>query len=256
MNAPLRLSVQLYTLRQQTEIDFARTLRDVAKIGFAGVELAGFGNLRTACDVRKALDDAGLVASGAHVPIETMESNLSRVMDDFDEIGTKLLIVPWLDVARRGSADAWKKLANTLTSFAMMARQRGFTIAYHNHDFEFERVNGQHALDLLWQHTDPSLVKCELDLHWVARAGLDPIRYLRQIGPTRLAAVHLKDQDKTDPTRFAPVGSGTIDFPNVLAALHEFGTPWGVVEQDDCYGEPPLECIRRSYAYLASQLQR
>ncbi|MFT3786310.1 MAG: sugar phosphate isomerase/epimerase [Tepidisphaeraceae bacterium] len=247
----LRLSVQLYTLRDLTAKDFAGTVRQVKSIGYEGVELAGFGDLKSAKDVRKVLDDAGLVASGAHVPIEQFESNIKQVMDDYDTIGTKLLIVPWLEPKARGTdAVAWRALASTVTGFAQATRARGFTVAYHNHDFEFARFDGETALDIVWQHTDPSLVKCELDLYWVKRAGADPVSYLRRIGPMRLVSVHLKDMDKSDPAKFTQVGRGVLDWPTILRTLNDFRTPWGVVEQDDCYDVPPLESIRVSFENL------
>src|SRR5258708_37818740 len=89
------ISVQLYTLRSLLDVDFPGTLKQIAKIGYRNVELAGFGNLKTAVEARQAIDDAGLSVSGAHLPLEQW-GNLNQLLDDADKLGNKNLIVPWL----------------------------------------------------------------------------------------------------------------------------------------------------------------
>src|SRR4051794_4023418 len=103
MNA-IPLSVQLYTLRELTQNDFAGTLQQVAKIGLSAVELAGYGNLKSASEAKRALDDAGLKVSGAHVGLDVLERELDRVLDEAELLGNRYIICPWMPEERRKDA--------------------------------------------------------------------------------------------------------------------------------------------------------
>jgi sugar phosphate isomerase/epimerase len=246
--AKLPLSVQLYTVRDLTAVDFAGTLKKVADIGYRNVEPAGWGNLKTAADVRKALDDAGLKAPSAHVGIHEFNAGVQKVIDDAKTIGYDNIVVPYIDESYR-SAAGYKKLASELNTFGKQVKAAGLQLYYHNHAFEFDKFNGQMGFDILWENTDADLVKCELDVYWIQRGGVDPVSYIKKLGQ-RVQLVHLKDMDKTDPGKFAPVGRGTLNFPAIVAAAAEAGVKYGAVEQDNCYGMDPLESITVSYNNL------
>src|SRR5215211_5717985 len=98
------ISLQLYTVRDLAAKDFAGTLREVARIGYKAVELAGYGNLKTAKEAKKALDDAGLTVSGAHARLEMLEKELNQVLDDAETLGNGIVICPWLPEDRRKDA--------------------------------------------------------------------------------------------------------------------------------------------------------
>lgn len=249
MMSRLSIGVQLYTLRDLTPTDLPGVLRKMKQIGYAGVELAGYGNLKDAAEVRKAVDDAGLVVCGMHVGIEAMEADMAQVLDDAETLGCRLLVVPWMVPERRGSAMHWKQTAGELNLAGLLAHQRGIELAYHNHDFEFDRFDGQSAFDLIWSSTRPELVKSELDLFWVKAAGHDPIECMNRLG-RRVVAVHLKDMAPGNEKKFASVGSGTLDFKAITTAASQLGVQWGIVEQDDCYGQDPVEAVTNSFNHL------
>jgi sugar phosphate isomerase/epimerase len=246
----LKIAVQLYTIRDHTEADFAKALQEVAKIGYKYVELAGFGNLKSAADVKKALDDAGLVAIGSHAGTpETYDSSLSQIIDDAKTIGYSNVLIPWVSESWRG-ADGYRKLAANMTKHGTELAKHGLKLAYHNHSFEFEKYEGVYGLDILWQHSDAKIVRAELDLFWVNHGGLDVLSYVNQVG-SRTISLHLKDASKIDKNKFANVGTGTIDFASIIPAAEKLGVEYGAVEQDDCYGQPTLESIKISYENLA-----
>ncbi len=247
--AKLPISVQLYTLRDLVSQDLAGTLKSLNKIGFGAAELAGFGNLKSAADVKKAFDDAGMKVSGAHVGIEQLESDIAGVIRDHHALGNKNVIIPWLDESRRKDAAAWRTLAESCNRFGAALAAEGLTLAYHNHDFEFKQYDGKYALDIVWEHADPKLLKSELDVYWVKRGGVDPAAYIRQLG-SRVKLIHLKDLAAGPEQKFAPVGEGTLDFKSIADAAAAAGVEWGAVEQDDCYGQDPLENVAISYRNL------
>lgn len=247
MNA-LPISLQLYTIRNQTSADFAGTMKQVAKIGFKNVELAGFGNLKTAAEVKKALDDAGLKASGIHASLDVL-ANFNKVVEDCQTIGIKNVICPWLPEDRRKSAADWKKNASEMNQIGKQCQAKGLEFSYHNHSFEFEKFDGKTGMDILWENTEPTLVKSELDVYWVKHGGIDPITYMKQLG-NRVVLVHLKDMANGPDRRFAPIGTGILDFKAICAECSRLGVKYGIVEQDDCYETPPMEAIKTSFENL------
>jgi sugar phosphate isomerase/epimerase len=267
--AAMPIAVQLYTLRELTRTDFAGVAEQVARIGYAGVELAGFGNLQSAEEVRRVLDGLGLVVCGSHAPIDALESDLNRVLDANAALGNRNIVCPYLPEERRRDANGWRGVARSLNRIGGQCRARGFEFAYHNHSFEFQRFTlcdptetaaearpptnsaelEQTGLDLLFSNTDPALVKAELDVYWVQHGGADPVVYLKKLGP-RCLLVHLKDMAPGGERKFAPVGSGMLDFGEILKAAREAGVKWGIVEQDTTYDVPPLEAVRQSFENL------
>jgi sugar phosphate isomerase/epimerase len=248
MTTKLNLAVQLYTLREGCERNFAAAVKDVARIGYRAVETAGYGNLKTAAQARKALDDAGLSVAGMHVPIEACEASIGRVLDDADAMGTNVVIVPWLDESKRQSAADWRRVGERLSRFADAANPRGIELAYHNHSFEFKKFEGRTAMEILFDSASPK-VKAELDVYWLAHGGEDPVAFIERFGK-RTIALHLKDMARGAERRFAPVGSGILDFAAITEAGQRVGVKYAAVEQDDCYGQSPLEAIRVSFENL------
>ena len=254
----LRPSVQLYTLRDDVAADLPGTLKKVADIGYAGVELAGYGSAGSAQAAKRAADDAGLVISGMHVGLEAMEKDLDAALADAEVCDTKLLICPYLADTRRVGGSDYVQLAEYFDRLGAACADVGLTFCYHNHDFEFQTFTAkpgdpfegeQTGMDLLFRFTDPKLVKSELDVYWVKRGGHDPAYYLKKLAD-RVAVVHLKDMADGPEHPFAPVGEGLLDFSSIIAAAAESGVEWGVVEQDNCYGTPPIEAVRTSFENL------
>src|SRR5688572_10059385 len=132
------ISVQLYTLRDLVATDFAGTVQRVAAMGYACVELAGYGNLKSPQDVKRVLDDLGLIVSGSHASIESLEDDLEAVLDAQAVLGNRHLICPWMPEARRTDADGWKQVAESLNRIGQACAARGVDFAYHNHSFEFQ----------------------------------------------------------------------------------------------------------------------
>ena len=128
-------ALQLYTVRELTAKNFGTAIEEVARIGFKAVELAGFGSLRSAREVRKVLDANGVRAIASHTALDLLEKDPNRVMDDNDALGNKNLVVPYLAEDRREDAAGWRNVAEILTRIARTVQARGFQLAYHNHAF-------------------------------------------------------------------------------------------------------------------------
>ena len=245
-NDRIPLAVQLYTLRDQIAQDFAGTVRQVAQIGYAGVEMAGYGNLKTAAEAKRALDDVGLKVVAAHVGIEALEKEPSRVFDEQHALNSPTVIIPWMPEERRADAAAWKRAAQSLSPIGAKCRERGLELCYHHHSFEFQAFNGKTGMDILLENSEPGVVKIELDVYWLKHGGEDPVKFIYRVGG-RAPLVHLKDMAAGPERRFAPVGAGTLDFKSILTAMRASGARWGIVEQDQCYETPPMDAVRISF---------
>jgi sugar phosphate isomerase/epimerase len=245
----LPISLQLYTVRDLTAKDFAATVREVSKIGYRAVELAGYGNLKSAAEAKKALNNAGLVVSGAHAPLEMLETNLGQVLDDAQALANQTIICPWIPEARRKDAAGWVAVAKSLNQIGRACHERGFDLAYHNHSFEFQQFDGKKGLDILLENCDPHLVKAEIDVYWVKHGGEDPVERINKLG-NRVVLLHLKDMASGSEKKFAEVGTGILDFKAILLAAEKVGVKFGAVEQDNTYGKPPLESVRTSFENL------
>jgi sugar phosphate isomerase/epimerase len=247
--AKLRIACQLYSVRALTHADFPGTIKAVAAIGYRAVELAGFAGLRSAAEVRKVLDDHGMEVVAHHASLESLEQTLPRVLEQAETLGTKSIVLSFLPEPRRKNADGWRSVARALEQIGRDCHACGMQLAYHHHHFEFQRFNGKYGLDILWESSDPRFVKAELDTFWIKYGGEDPVGYINRLG-ARTPLLHLKDMQPGPERRFGEVGTGTLDFPSILAAAEKAGVQWGIVEQDSTYDRPPLESIRISFENL------
>lgn len=243
------ISVQMYTLRAAVEADYLGTLRAVAELGYQAVELVTLGGM-TAPALRSELDAFGLQVSGMHVALDRLEQQTAQALDEVATLGATFVVAPYLPAERRTSANDYRRVGQALTKIGAAAQHHGLQLCYHNHDFEFQRFDDVTGLAIMLEEADAVLVKSELDVYWAAKAGVDPVQLIRGLTGS-VPLIHLKDMADTPDREFAEVGSGTLDFPAILAAGDTAGTEWYVVEQDVCK-RPPLESVGMSLAYLRS----
>ncbi len=239
--------IQLYTLRTLLARDFDGTLARVRGIGYREVELAGYHG-RTPAQVRDALVRHRLKAPAAHAPLPASDDAWSRTLEEARLIGNQWLVIPWLDAALRRTPDDWSRFAARLNTLGAQTKRAGLRLAYHNHDFEFERIGNSFLFDVLLRETDPALVHFEMDVYWVTKANADPLAYLRD-HPGRFPLLHLKDMTAAPQRRMVDVGGGSIDFRQILKRASDGGLRHAFVEHDE--PADPLASARASYAYLA-----
>ena len=264
------IAVQVYSVRNEAAADMYGTLKSIKEMGYDGVEFAGLcGN--APADVKKWCDELGLVPISAHVPFVDMLKDPMGVLSAYAEVGCKYVVVPYLMPEHRPDHPNFPYVVEFIGCLCKAAKGLGMQMLYHNHDFEFITVNGEYALDILYNTIPEDLLKTELDTCWVNVGGENPANYIRKY-TGRAPVVHLKDfyGEKSDdmyeligiekkaPTRpsgfeFRPVGSGLQDFPAILDAAKDAGAEWVVVEQDNpSMGLTPMESIKKSIDYLKS----
>jgi len=241
-----QISLQLYTVRDETARDLPGTLRKISEIGYPAVEFAGYGGLALH-DLKTILDDLGLRTSGVHVPLDSWETNPETVLADMHALGCTHAVLPSAPPDRRGEEASVAKLAEDLNCWGELCRQEGGTFSYHNHDFEFAPLGGTTMWDVLIRETDPGFVGLELDLYWIKYAGTDPETVLRAVGDL-VSLVHLKDMAPDDTLSDLPVGEGTLPWTALVEAADAAGMEWFIVEQDN--PRDALEVVKTSLQYL------
>jgi sugar phosphate isomerase/epimerase len=240
-----RIGLQLYTVRDKMKEDFEGTLAQVAQIGYKEVEFAGYFGHAPA-DVKALLDKHGLSAPSTHIG-DISPDGWKAALDTCKVIGHEYIVVPWIPAELRANLAAWKKVAADFNRLAAQAHDAGVQFAYHNHNFEFPKVDGQVPYDVLLENTDPKLVQLEIDLYWITKAGADPLTYFAR-WPGRIPLVHVKDATAAPERNFADVGQGTIDWKRIFAKEDQAGIKHFFVEHDQ--PPQPFQDIAASYNYL------
>ena len=259
MQSPSKIGLQLYTLRKELSTDLEGTLKKVAEIGYKEVETFGYSDGKffgkTPKEFKALLKSLGLSAVSGHygAGVEkadakgTLSNDWERAVADAAEIGQKYVVCAYLTPNERKSIEDYKKYVDLFNKSGEIAKKAGLQFAYHNHDFEFEKLDGEIGYDYIAGKTDPKLVKLELDLYWIAKAGSDPVDLFKKY-PGRFPLWHVKDMDKGDKS-FAAVGTGSVDFTKIFAARKLAGMTHFFVEQD-MTKEPVFEAITTSYKNL------
>jgi sugar phosphate isomerase/epimerase len=242
-----QLGLQLYTVRSLTASDMLGTLRQVAELGFKAVEFAGLGDTPVRV-LRQTLDDLGLRALGAHVQYSAFATGLQGVCEDLRALGCEYAIVPAIPQEMRADVRTAAELPAQLEAWGKACRQSGLRFAYHNHAFEFAALDSSGGtLFAALLSTDPSLVELELDVFWAEYAGKDALTLIRE-HRDRISLLHLKDIAADQDPQDVPVGRGTLDWGEILAAGKAADVRWFVVEQDN--PRDPLDDITQSLRYL------
>ena len=246
----LPIALQMYTLRNETAKDFTGTIREVAKIGYAGVELAGTGGL-SANALRGVLDENNLRVCGSHIGMDVIEATMGKVVEENLALGNSRIVIPYLGEDRRQGAAGYTATAKKMNNLGESLRSLGMTLCYHNHDFEFKKQDdGRTGMEILLAETDPMLVKAEVDTYWVLVAGYDPVEFI-QSHKGRIPLMHIKDRNPADGS-FAEVGTGDLPLDALIEAAPGVGVEWLIVEQDDCKGAP-LDSVKLSYNNLKAK---
>ena len=240
------VGVQLYSVRSEMQKDVPATIEAMAKIGYQGVEFAGFFDY-AATDLKKILDDNGLVCCGSHTPINTLTDELFEATIEYNKIlGNKYIIVPWLPEEDRKTIDGWKKLAEKFNAWSEKLKGEGMFVGYHNHTFEFVAIENQLPWDVFAQNTNADVV-LQLDTANCGHADADPLATLQRY-PGRAKTVHLKEYSTSNEN--AILGEGDVPWKEVLAFCEsKGGTDWYIIEEEkDTY--PPIEAVTKCFQNL------
>lgn len=241
------VGIQLYSVRKEMLADAVGTLKALARIGYKELESARsekgqFYGLQPK-EIKKIVSDLGMTVASGHVHID---ENWQRSVDAAAEAGQKYLVCSSLP-SNGQTVDNYKKVAETFMKAAEACKKANLVFGYHNHEYEFEKENGQVLYDILLDNTDPKLVTMELDLGWAVASGNDPLGYFNKY-PGRFALWHLKDMDK-DGKHSTEFGKGQVNILELLKNAKKSGVKHIFIEQEEYAGEA-LDSMKHDFDYL------
>jgi sugar phosphate isomerase/epimerase len=249
----------LYTVRNNMKSNADSTLQAIADIGYKNIEAASgytdgkyFG--MAPADFKAKLTGLGFNPLSAHQNEITFD-NVDQIIADVKAAGFQYLVIPVppmghfrfnAETRSMYMSDSVEFVTEVLNMVGKKCTEAGIKMLYHNHDFEFKpNANGITPMDYFLEHTDPAHVNIQLDLYWITKAGADPIAYFQKY-PGRFKIWHIKDMDSQG--RFAPVGTGTIDFKKILAQKELAGMEYFIAEQDMTFdGITPMQSVTISF---------
>lgn len=253
----MKPAVQMYTLRDHTgtpqELD--ASLAKVAEMGYPAVQLSAIGawdkGLIDAAGIRAMLDRHGLVCCATHRPLSRLKRDVEEEIEIHKTLGCDYVAVGSIAGDYGLETAGYRRFLVNIEPSIQRLKEEGIRFGFHNHALEF-RQRGRDHYDLLLDEPDLML---EIDVYWVAVAGLDPAALLRRAAG-RIPAVHLKDLEVTgwEPPTFAPIGEGNLDWDAILDACRTGGTEWLIVEQDVCRRDP-FDCLASSLAFISAKVR-
>jgi sugar phosphate isomerase/epimerase len=239
------VALQMYTVRNEVAADYPGTLKAVAQIGYQAVQ-AGPSKDHNAGQVRRMMDDLGLVSAGVHTNIDMLEKQFDEAVGVVKTLGSDLVIVPWMPEERRKTADDWRRTAARMNEFGAKLKPLGMRLSYHNHSFEFHTFDGRYGYDIFYEAAESDLVLHEIDTYWVKHGNEDPVAYLKRYAG-HMPTVHFKDMGRGPDRPMVPVGEGILDWPRIIAASKKGKAEFLCVEQDHCAPLAPLDACRVSF---------
>ena len=255
--------LQLYSLRDIIKKDVQGTMKQVADIGYKKIEAYDYKDQKIFDipygDFIKMCNDLDIKITSGHYSTgfnATTSGNLrngwEQAVSDAKEAGQEYMVVPYMDKDERQTIDDYKKICELLNKGGEVCKQNGIRLAYHNHEFEFQKIDDQIPFDVMMAELDPKLVAIELDIYWIVYAGYNPVDYFSKY-PSRFELWHVKDMEKDNRELNANVGTGSIDFVQLFGHAEHAGLKHAFIEQED-YPVSPMESIKVSHDNLKKML--
>ncbi len=236
----MKINLQLYSIKDDTAKDFFGSLEKVAKMGYSGVEFAGFGGI-SATDMKAKLDELGLEAVSAHFGLPDLTGDkLIENINYLKTVGASFIVCPW---AQMKTVEEAKALVSQFNEIGKICKENGLLFGYHNHDFELIPDNGEYPLEVLFDNIDPEYVMQQPDLFWVEYAGLNAQEYIEK-NKERCPIIHIKQIKGKDNVN---AGDGTIDIKKLYETCPNAVF---VYEQEEYPIGTPLECVEASAKFM------
>ena len=246
-----RIGAQLYTVRElcRDAKGLDTTLERLAGIGYKTLQVSGIGPI-PAEEIKAICDSHGMEIICTHRSLEDYETRMDEMIAFHKTLGVKLPgIGSMFSLCEVKTAEEARAQIERLNVIARRLKQEGMTFCYHNHAFEFAKLDGRYLMDYLLEYGEFDFI---LDVYWLAYAGQDPAAFIRRIG-SRAKIIHFKDlKMKGNTSVFGEVMEGNLDWDAIISASDEAGALAAMVEQDTCDGDP-VESMAVSYRNLKTK---
>jgi len=245
------VAAQLYTLRDftKTPADIAKTLKRVREIGYKSVQLSALGKIDPK-ELATILDGEGLECCVTHVGLDRMRAEAQAVIDEHKTWKCKYTAIGGFFPKETFTRELWENFITEYNELAKKFAAAGLEIGYHNHSHELIKVDRTTPMQMLVEKCSKN-VWFEIDTYWITHGGGDPIAWINKVAG-RIPCVHFKDMAMSPERQqqMAPVGEGNLNWPGIIDAAKHAGAHYFIVEQDNCNGKDPFECLATSLRNL------
>ncbi len=248
-----RIGAQFFTVREycKTVDDFYDTCKKVSEMGYKLVQISG--TPLEAVDMKPILDEFGLQVVVTHKSYQDFVNRIDYIIEYNKTLGCELCGIGSMPDEYKVSSEKVSEFIDGVNKAAEKLGEAGLYLGYHNHAFEFIRLDGRFIMDRLIAESNPQIVKFIVDTYWLQMGGQNPAGFIQKLGE-RAMAIHFKDvKPKADYSiEMAEVGEGSLDWEEIIRACEEAGARWALVELDTCK-RSPFESLKMSYDYLAAR---
>ncbi len=259
-----KLAVQMYTVRDftGTREAFIETLKKMAAIGYPAVQLSAVGCMNgeqpevSAAEARRLPDDHGLKCVATHRSWDALAKETEKEIEFHRTLGCDFTAIGGIPAPyREEGKSGYEKFVRDAAPVIARLKAAGLRFGYHNHAHEFVRIGPDQRTqyDIFVEEGGDDFL-LEVDTYWAVHAGVNPERIFERAAG-RVPVIHLKDKEVSsgNDARFAPIGEGNLDWDHILPACAKAGVEWYAIEQDNCFGRDPFDCLRSSYEFLSAR---
>ncbi len=246
----MEIGVQFYTIREScTDLDgLSASLKKVADIGYRYVQISGTCPFEPQW-LAEQLQKNGLQCVLTHTAEEKLLADPATVAAEHTVFGCNNVGLGWYAFKEEEPDSTYANYVTRFTPVVKALHENGKFFMHHNHDQEFKKIDGKLVIERLAEDFPADSFGFTLDTYWVQRGGGDPAAWIEKLAG-RLPVIHLKDY--AHGAVMSVVGEGNINFDRVFEKAASSGVQYMLVEQDNCNGEDPFDCLKRSYQYLKS----
>lgn len=269
-----KIGVQMMMLKDKVEeLGVYETMKKLHELGFSSVEVSQIPMTEeNVSELKRASEEFGIEISAMSAPLEpmlpgapgkTLTDDFDKIVNDCKTLNCNFLRIGMLPFNVMGDKDRIMAFIERAEAMAERLAEHGIELYYHTHHLEFQKYDGEYLLDIIKNNT--SKLGFELDVHWIQRAGVNPVEFVKEY-KGRVSLLHLKDyrigqldvteEDLkdlknfmfkfTNTIEFAEIGEGNLDIPAIMEAGLESGAQYFLIEQDDTYGRDPFDCLETS----------
>lgn len=258
----MQIGAQLYSAhkRLKTLEDLDAGLKKVADIGYRSVQISGVCAYEPEW-MRDKLQENGLTCAITHIALDRIMDDAENLIKEHEIFGCKNIGIGMMPKTMRGTMEGYIEFRNMLITAGKKFKDLGATLHYHNHQFEFDLLEGKSMMERLIEDIPEDILEFTLDLGWADAAGADVLKLIDTL-KGRISRVHLKDYLPLPTDRvlepqtavyLRPIYEGQVNYDAIIKALEPAGVEYMLVEQDHCYGEDEYDCLRRSYDNVVSR---
>jgi sugar phosphate isomerase/epimerase len=250
-----KIGAQYYTLRDyaKTIEDFDDTCRKVSEMGYKIVQISG--TPLGAAEMKEVLDKYDLKVVVTHRNFNDFKNNLDEIIEYNKTLGCYLCGVGAMPGEARESVEGLDQFIKDANEISAKLKKEGLYFGYHNHHFEFAKLDGKLIMDRLINETNPDEFMFIVDTYWLQFGGVNPVDFIKKLGK-RAMMVHFKDYhinpEKNFTVEMCEVGEGNLNWDEIICACDEAGAQYALVEQDIC-NRNPFESLKMSYDFLKSK---